>query len=169
MRLRFIFIVERSNGSNVGNSIIDNEETLQPTQNFSPTNHKMCNPCVSKAETQLSDDRNNWAIFKMETAHYREICKLLDLSDRSKEPLLSALGCFDVTESDTIKQEFTSCGGVGTAKKALGRWGNEDRNNNVGALKKILKDKMKRIDVLDVIEKWEKLPVCHGCGVSLKP
>jgi hypothetical protein len=37
----------------------------------------------------------------------------------------------------------------------------------VGALKKILKDTMQRDDVVEEIEKWENLSVCHGCGIKL--
>ncbi|XP_028398327.1 uncharacterized protein LOC114521951 [Dendronephthya gigantea] len=125
---------------------------------------KTCNAC-SYVSLQ-PDDRNSWPIYKMENAHFEKICVLLDLPDRSREPLLSVLGCFSVTEVAEINQR---CGptGVGTARIALIRWGNYDRKNNVGALKKILNERMKRNDVLDVIEEWEKLPVCHGCCIRL--
>ena len=58
--------------------------------------------------------------------------------------------------------------GKGMANKALGIWGASDRENNVGALKKIVKCTMKRDDVFCVIKNWEKLPVCHGCSINLQ-
>jgi hypothetical protein len=88
------------------------------------------------------------------------------LEDRSNESLLVALGCFSTNQADLIKQEFKPSG-RGMAKKALDLWGTSERENNVGALKKILQDTMKRMDVLTEIEDWNKLHVCHGCGVKL--
>ncbi|CAB4044785.1 5 -methylthioadenosine S-adenosylhomocysteine nucleosidase, partial [Paramuricea clavata] len=96
------------------------------------------------------------------------ICKLLDLDNVSKEPILSALECFDVLEATIMKNTFEAKGGIGLAKDALLKWGVADGENNVGALKKIVENKMKRTDVLDEIKKWEKLSVCHGCGIKLK-
>jgi hypothetical protein len=56
---------------------------------------------------------------------------------------------------------------VGTAEEVLNKWGSSNQENNVGALKKILKNTMQRDDVVVEIEKWENLSVCHGCGIKL--
>jgi hypothetical protein len=56
---------------------------------------------------------------------------------------------------------------LGTAKEVLGKWGSRNQENNVAALKKLLKDTMQRSDVVIEIEKWENLSVCHGCGIKL--
>ncbi|CAB3979785.1 5 -methylthioadenosine S-adenosylhomocysteine nucleosidase [Paramuricea clavata] len=124
----------------------------------------MCSSCTSKDETQLSSDREKWPIAKIEIGCFHEICKLLDLAYCSKEPLVNALGSFDQTTAAGIKIAYEVKGGSGTAEVILGKWGSSDQeNNNVGALKKILKDTMHRDDVVVEIEKWEKLSVCHGC------
>ena len=125
----------------------------------------MCESCYLKDETQLSSDREKWPIGKIETCCFHKICKLLDLADRSKEPLMNALGSFDQTEAAYIDKKYDR--GVGIAEVALGQWGSSNQENNVGALKKILKDTMERIDVVDEIEKWENLSVCHGSGIKL--
>jgi protein-arginine kinase activator protein McsA len=128
---------------------------------------KMCGSCASKDETQLSSDRDKWPIDKIEIGCFHQICKLLDLAVRSKEPLMNALGCFDQTEAACIKITYETRGGSGTAEEVLSKWGSRNQeNNNVGALKKILKDNMQRDDVVVKIEKWEKLSVCHGCGIK---
>jgi hypothetical protein len=130
---------------------------------------KMCSSCTSKDETQLSSDRDKWPIDKIEIGCFHQICKLLDLAVRSKEPLMNALGCFDQTEAAGIKITYETRGGSGTAEEVLSKWGSRNQeNNNVGALKKILKDNMQRDDVVVKIEKWEKLSVCHGCGIKFK-
>jgi hypothetical protein len=159
--------------------IIDTIGSQKPTQKrkkkrgrSSYTNRRrmespMCSSCTSKDETQLSSDRYKWPIGKIENSCFRQICKLLDLADRSKEPLMGALGGFDQTTAAYIEKKYEGNGGLGTAKKALGKWGSRNQENNVGALKKILKDTMQRVDVVDEIEKWENLSVCHGCGIKL--
>jgi hypothetical protein len=81
---------------------------------------------------------------------------------------MSALGGFDQTMALGIKRKYEAKGGVGVAKEVLGRWGSSNHENNVGALKKIVEDTMGRVDVLDEIERWEKLSVCHGCGIKLR-
>ena len=88
------------------------------------------------------------------------------MKDRNNESLLAALGCFSTNQADQIKQKFKPSG-CGMAKKALDVWGTSEKKNNIGALKKILQDTMKRMDVLTKIEDWNKLHVCHGCGVKL--
>jgi hypothetical protein len=132
-----------------------------------PRKFKMCSSCTSKDETQLLINRDEWPIGKIENGCFHNICKLLDLADRSNEPLMSALDGFDQTMAACIKKRYEGNGGLGTAEEALGKWGSSNHENNVRALKKILKDTMKRVDVLDEIKKWEKLPVCHGCGIRL--
>ena len=126
----------------------------------------MCGECVKNGKSQLPDDRDNWPIYKMEIGCLDEIYKLLDLDDPSSEPLMVALGGFSKHEADLIKKECMP-NGCGIARKALDRWGASKSENNVGALKAILKETMKRQDVVDVIENWKKLRVCHGCGVKL--
>ena len=128
----------------------------------------MCSSCTSKDETQLASDRDKWPIAKIEIGCFHEICKLLDLAYCSKEPLVNALGGFDQTTAAGIKITCEVKGGSGTAEVILGKWGSSDQeNNNVGALKKILKDTMQRDDVVVEIEKWENLSVCHGCGIKM--
>jgi hypothetical protein len=128
----------------------------------------MCSSCASKDETQLSSDREKWPIAKIEIGCFDEICKLLDLAYGSKEPLMSALGSFDQTEAAGIIITYEARGGSGTAEEVLCKWGSSDQeNNNVGVLKKILKDTMQRDDVVVEIEKWKKLSVCHGCGIKM--
>ncbi|CAB4043370.1 Hypothetical predicted protein [Paramuricea clavata] len=138
-----------------------------PTQKSCKKPIKMCSFCTSKDETPLSSNRDKWPICKIENDCFGEICKLLDLADRSKKPLMSALGSFDQTTAAYIEKKYEREGGVGTAKKVLCQWGSSNHKNNVGALKKILEDTMQRIDVVDEIEKWKKLSVCHGCGIKL--
>ncbi len=139
---------------------------MQPSSRKSSTSD-MCDHCIMKQGTQPSADRNEWPIDKIELGYLEEICKLLDLDDRSKKPLLVALGCFTSIDAASIIKQFEPKGGKGIAKKALGIWGTVDRTHSVGALKKILSS-MPRCDVLQVIENWEKLSVCHGCGITLK-
>jgi hypothetical protein len=128
----------------------------------------MCRSCTSKGETQLSSDRDKWPIGKIENRCFHQICSLLDLAVRSKEPLMSALDGFDRTMAAGIKTKYEAKGGLGTAEEVLNKWGSRNQeNNNVGALKKILKDAMQRDDVVVEIEKWENLSVCHGCGIKL--
>jgi hypothetical protein len=150
--------------------IIDTIGSQKPTQESKKSSQEspMCSSCVSKDKTQLSSDRDKWPIDKIENGCFRQICDLLDLADRTKEPLMSALGCFDQTEAAYIKTKYGEKGGVGTAKEVLGKWGSRNQENNVGALKKILKDTMQRSDVVIEIEKWENLSVCHGCGINLR-
>jgi hypothetical protein len=145
--------------------------TPPPSRRFSPTSDKMCGKCVMNCETQLPDDpdRDEWPIDKIEHGCFQKMCELIDLYDRSKIPLMSALGCFCNTEADSINQEFKATGGMGIAKKALGRWGTSHRSHNVGALKEILQYTMKRMDVIREIERWEKMSVCHGCGIKNLP
>ncbi|CAB4003641.1 Hypothetical predicted protein [Paramuricea clavata] len=81
---------------------------------------------------------------------------------------MNALGGFDQITAAYIKTKYGERGGVGTAEEVLNKWASRNReNNNVGALKKILEDTMQRDDVVEEIEKWEKLSVCHGCGIRL--
>ena len=133
--------------------------------NHSPETRRknMCSSCSLKNEQPLSPDRNEWPIHKIETSYYEEICKLLDIKDRSSLSICAVLGCFPQTEAKAIEQQFKN--GTGVANKALSIWGASNRANNVGALKKIFEEK--RYDVFEEIEKWEKIPVCHGCGVKL--
>jgi hypothetical protein len=123
----------------------------------------MCSSCASKDETQLSSDREKWPIGNIEIGCFDEICKLLDLAYCSKKPLVNALGGLDQTTAAGIKITYEVKGGSGTAEEVLGKWGSSNQENNVGALKKILKDNMQRDDVVVEIEKCEKLSVCHGC------
>ena len=148
--------------------IIDTIGSQNPTQESKKSSKEspMCSSCASKDETQLSSDRDKWCIGKVETGCFQKICELLDLADRSKEPLVSALGCFDQTAAACIEKKYREKGGLGTAKEVLDKWGSRNRENNMGALKKILKDNMQRDDVVEEIEKWEKLSVCHGCGIK---
>jgi hypothetical protein len=139
---------------------------LSPTT--SPTTDKMCGKCVMNGETQLPDGRDKWPIDKIEHGCLQKMCELIDLH-YNKTPLMSALGCFSNTEADSIAQEFTVTGGIGIARKALGRWGTSDRSHNVGALKRILQYTMERVDVVVEIERWEKMSVCHGCGIKKPP
>ena len=125
----------------------------------------MCSSCASKDKTPLSSDRDKWPIGKIEFGCFDEICKLLDLTDRSKKPLMSALGGFDQTMAACIEKKYERVGGLGIAEVVLGRWGSSNHENTVGALKKILKDTMQRDDVVVEIEEWENLSVCHGCGI----
>ncbi len=115
----------------------------------------------------LPADRNKWPILKIELGCWEEICDQLDLDERSKKSLLVALNCFTNNEAESIKKLCEPKGGKGVAKKALGMWATADRTHNVGALKEILSS-MPRVDVVQVIENWEKLSVCHGCGIKLK-
>jgi hypothetical protein len=149
--------------------IIDTIGSQKPTQESKKSSKEspMCSSCVSKDETPLSSDQDKWPIGKIENSSIHQICILLDLSDRSKEPLMNALGCFDQTTAAYIKTKYGEKGGVGTAEEVLNKWGSSNQENNVGALKKILKDNMQRVDVVEEIEKWEKLFVCHGCGIKL--
>jgi hypothetical protein len=149
--------------------IIDNIGSQTPTQESKKSSKKspMCSSCASKDETPFSSDQDKWPIGKIENGCFQQTCKLLDLAVRSKVPLTSALDGFDQTEAAYIKTKYEREGGVGTAEEVLGKWGSRNKENNVGALKKILKDKMQRSDVVDEIEKWENLSVCHGCGIKL--
>jgi hypothetical protein len=125
----------------------------------------MCSSCAS-SETQLSSDREKWPIGKIEIGCFQKICELLDLADRSSEPLMTALGCFSQTTVAYIDTKYERVR-VGIAKEVRDKWGSRNQENNVGALKKILKDTMQRDDVVEEIEKWENLSVCHGCGIKL--
>jgi hypothetical protein len=148
--------------------IIDTIGSKKPTQESKEKpKFKMCSSCVSKDETPLSDKRDEWPIGKIEIGCFNQICKLLDIDTRSKEPLMIALGGFDQTVAAGIKKKFEAKGGSGIAEEVLGKWGSSKHENNVGALKKILKDIMERNDVVLEIKKWEKLSVCHGCGARL--
>ena len=149
--------------------IIDTIDSQKPTQESKKSSKEspMCSSCDSKDETPLSSDRDKWPIGKMENSSIREIRRLLDVAKRSKEPLMSALGGFDQTTAAYIETKYERQGGVGTAQEVLDKWGSRNHENNVGALKKILEDTMQRIDVVVEIEKWEKLSVCHGCGIKL--
>ena len=126
----------------------------------------MCESCDLKDETQLSSDRDKWPIGKIEKACFDEICKLLDLAEKSKVPLMNALGGFDQITAAYIEKKYEIVR-VGIAKEVLNKWGSSNHKNNVGVLKKILEDTMQRVDVVDEIEKWENLSVCHGCGIKL--
>ena len=163
------------------NSCTDGAQSLEGTANgdvsrvhkvagtsMSPTEQKslLCGKCEKKRVSQLPDDRNYWPIYKMEIGCLEKIYKLLDLDDRSAESLMVALGGFSVNDADLIKKECMPSG-CGIAKKALDKWGTSNTKNNVGALKKILEKTMKRMDVVEEIEYWKELHVCHGCGVKL--
>ena len=126
----------------------------------------MCSSFASKDETPLSSDRDKWPIGKIEIGCFDQICKLLDL-EHSTVPLMSALGGFNQTTAALIKKKYEAKGGLGIAEEVLNKWGSSNQENNVGALKKILTDTMQRVDVVGEIEKWEKLSVCHGCGIKL--
>ena len=128
---------------------------------------KMCGSCDLKHEMLLSSNKEKWPIGKIEYGCFHQICKLLDLSYCSKVPLMSALGGFDQTMAAFIEKKYEKEGGLGTAKEVLGMWGSSNHENNVSALKKILKDTMQRVDVVVEIEEWEKLSVCHRCGIKL--
>jgi hypothetical protein len=149
--------------------IIDTIGSQKPTQESKKSSKEspMCSSCASTDETPPSSDREKWPIAKIECGCFHQICKLLDLANRSKVPLMSALGGFDQTTVAGIKTKYGEKGGLGTAEEVLGKWGSSNQENNVGALKKILKDTMQRVDVVGEIEKWEKLSVCHGCGIKL--
>ncbi|CAB4030925.1 Hypothetical predicted protein [Paramuricea clavata] len=159
----------RPNETSSEASSSDNIGSQKPTQESKKSSKEspMCSSCASKGETQLSSDRDKWPIGKIENSCFRQICKLLDLADRSKEPLTGALGGFDQITVAYIEKKYEDKGGMGTAKKVLGKWGSRNKENNVGALKKILEDTMQRVDVVEEIEKWENLFVCHGCGIKL--
>jgi hypothetical protein len=137
-------------------------------QKKSQSASEMCVSCGATNKNQLPDDRNKWPIDKIEISSFQKISKLLDLDQFSKVPILSALECFDRLEIATMKKQCEAKGGTGIAEVALQRWGTGKRQNNVGALKKIVEETMGRVDVLDEIENWEKLCVCHGCGIKLK-
>ena len=126
----------------------------------------MCSFCASKDETPLSSDRDKWPISKIEIGCFDQICNLLDL-EHSKVSLMSALGGFNQTTAACIKKKYEAKGGLGIAEEVLYKWGSSNQENNVGALKKILTDTMQRVDIVGEIEKWEKLSVCHGCGIKL--
>jgi hypothetical protein len=148
--------------------IIDNIGSQKPTQESKKSSKEspMCGTCVSIDETPLSSDRDKWPIGKIEIGCFYQICHLLDL-EYSKVPLMSALDGFNQTMAACIEKKYEGNGGVGIAKEVLCKWGSSDQENNVGALKKILKDTMQRDDVVVEIEKWENLRVCHGCGIKL--
>ena len=148
--------------------IIDNIGSQNPTQESKKSSKEspMCSSCDS-SETPFSSDRDKWPIDKIEIGCFQQICKLLDLAEKSKEPLVSALDGFDQTTAAYIEKKYEREGGLGTAKEVLGKWGSINQENNVGALKKILEDTMQRVDVVVEIEKWENLSVCHGCGIKL--
>ncbi|CAB4003535.1 Transcriptional-regulating factor 1 [Paramuricea clavata] len=148
-------------------TITDTIGSQKPTQESKRSSKEspMCSSCASKDKTPLSSDRDKWPIGKIEFGCFRQICKLLDLADSSKEPLLSALGGFDQTTAAYIEKKYEIMR-VGIAKEVLDIWGSSSHENNVGALKKILKHTMQRIDVVDEIENWENLSVCHGCGIK---
>ena len=149
--------------------IIDTIRSQKPTQESKKPSKEspVCSSCASKDETPLSSDRDKWPIGKIEIGCFYQICDLLDLAYCSKEPLMSALGCFDQTTAACIEKTYGEKGGFGIAKEALGKWGSSNQENNVGVLKKILEDTMQRSDVVVEIEKWENLSVCHGCGMKL--
>ena len=129
----------------------------------------MCKPCLNAKESPLPKERELWPIDKIELGCFQEICELLDLEERNRNntSILSALGCFSQNEAEKIKKQAGK-GGDGLAPKiALGRWGTNDLENNVGALKKILENSLARSDVLQKFTKWEEMSVCHGCGVQL--
>ncbi|CAB4006384.1 Hypothetical predicted protein [Paramuricea clavata] len=137
----------------------------KPTQKSKKSSKEspMCSSCASKDETPLSSDRDKWPIGKIEIGCFQQICKLLDFANRSKEPLVSALGGFNQTEAAYIGITYEAKGGLGTAEEVLFKWGSRNHENNVGALKKIVQYTLQRIDVVDEIEKWENSSVCHGC------
>ena len=149
--------------------IIDTIGSQKPTQESKKSSKEspMCRSCASKDETPLSSDRDKWPIGKIEIGCFYQICDLLDLAYYNKEPLVSALGGFDLTAAACIEKKYEGNGGVGIAKEVLCKWGSSNQENDVGALKKILEDTMQRVDVVVEIEKWEKLSVCHGCGIKL--
>jgi hypothetical protein len=149
--------------------IIDAIGSKKPTQKSKKSSKEspMCSSCASKDETPLSSDRDKWPIGKIEIGCFHQICKLLDFANGSKGPLVSALGCFDQTEAAGIKMAYEAKGGLGTAEEVLFKWGSRNHENNVGALKKIVRYTLQRIDVVDEIEKWENSSVCHGCGIKL--
>ncbi|CAB4034910.1 ankyrin repeat domain-containing 17, partial [Paramuricea clavata] len=147
--------------------IIRSQKSTQESKKSSKES-PMCSSCDFKDETPLSSDRDKWPIGKIENGCFHKICKLLDLTHRSKEPLMSALGGFDQATTAGIETKYELKGGMWIAEEVLGRWASRNQENNVGALKKILGDTMQRLDVLFEIEKWEKLSVCHGCGIKLR-
>jgi CDGSH-type Zn-finger protein len=144
--------------------IIDTIGSQKPTQESKKSSKEspMCSSCVSKDETPLSSDRDKWPIDKIDNACFHQICILLDLTEKSKVPLMSALDGFAQTTAAYIDKKYEIVR-VGIAKEVLCRWGSSNHKNNVGALKKILK----KILVVDEIQKWENLRVCHGCGMKL--
>jgi hypothetical protein len=162
------FIIDTIGSQTPGQEIqqLPTKESPGGNNNFPPP-VQMCTSCDTKDETQLSSDRDKWPIGKIENGCFQQICELLDIAKRNNRPLMSALDGFDQTMAACIKKEYEAKGGSGTTEEVLGKWGSSKHENNVGALKKILKKIVKRVDVLDVIEKWKKLSVCHGCGIRL--
>ena len=142
-------------------SVLNEAYRNSPT---TPRKSFLCSVCIANCENP--GDRDSWPIHKIEHGCLDEIYMLLDLEDRSNKSLLAALG-FTSTDADSIRQTCRQKG-CSMAKNALGKWGTSEKVHNVGALKKILKNELKRVDVLEVFEKWEKLHVCHGCGVKLR-
>jgi hypothetical protein len=72
-------------------SFTDTIGSQKPTQESKKSSKEspMCSYCDS-SETPLSSDRDKWPIDKIEIGCFQQICKLLDLAEKSKEPLVSA-------------------------------------------------------------------------------
>ena len=128
--------------------------------------NQMCCHCLSSNKSRLPDNRDEWPIHKIDSSTYSAVCENLDLK-LGKKPLVEALGCFSTKEVAKLQQKHSPTGGIGLSKEALGIWGNSDCTHNVSKLKKILKEDMQRIDVLQEIEEWETFSVCHRCGIRL--
>ena len=86
-----------------------------------------------------------------------KIYTYLDHEDMSSEDLVSAFDHFTHFEGADMRKSCKPNGGKGLAEMVIKNWANDpDSNNNINALKKIVKNRLKRKDVLELIENWEK-------------
>ena len=86
-----------------------------------------------------------------------EIYRHLDHEDMSSEDLVSAFDHFTHFEGADMRKSCKPNGGKGLAEMVITRWANDpNSNHNIKALKTIVENRLKRKDVLELLQKWEK-------------
>ncbi|XP_046839780.1 uncharacterized protein LOC124433954 isoform X2 [Xenia sp. Carnegie-2017] len=101
--------------------------------------------------------RDMLEIQDMDYTTANEIYRHLDHEDMSSEDLVSAFDHFTHFEGADMRKSCKPNGGKGLAEMVITRWANDpNSNHNIKALKTIVENRLKRKDVLELLEKWEK-------------
>ncbi|XP_046839774.1 uncharacterized protein LOC124433953 isoform X3 [Xenia sp. Carnegie-2017] len=109
--------------------------------------------------------RDMLEIQDMDYTTANEIYRHLDHEGMSSEDLVSAFDHFTHFEGADMRKSCKPNGGKGLAEMVITRWANDPHSNhNIKALKTIVENRLKRKDVLELIEIWEEKFPCRVNG-----